>query len=992
MTIPVQESQKNAPEVIVDTPQEHDVWSSETPHHITNYEKKIAKSLHKRFLIGGGILALFTAAVVWIGINIAQRLTFVDTLRPDYSSIKEGDEDYWEKRTQIDIQTAQLPANSVLQSKRLQRFLDTTIRRALQIESYYNRTSAIEAVALTLTKNNTEFTLDTALQKLGESGFSASVRCRILVSQALMYLRLGKLSAAKVAVKEAEQLSIASDQRLNSEINEKNFCGTITVLAAIQDSQALPAYFKQQLEFVLVVSLDQQSRAYRLIAGEQIRVGMTDSAFETIKRIRNPVETARALELLLVYSARPVKIKLEEPKILDLPPEVTNQPLLYPERSKQIAKEVFQWLAKTADTNKQIDLLQRIANSRLMCDTEMYKLFRESIAQSTFLSENIKQIVLKQIDNPQSPQIRAALNLPEKPDSPKLNFDTAQDDWGTSEDVIPVEIIDVDSTPLAAHFEQQMIQILITTAQSYLSVNRYSDAALVLRKAAARSRRIANQSVKVSLMLKVGEAQLNTGAFSEARNLLLSLSEMKKNGEAVSPDQSAELARLQIIGRYFDDALRTLETTPASPLRDEVYRFLALEQIHIDRLSDAAATLAKMSEGKTANEVQHSLRIAEGQGKDDDFSALGISAPGKISGDADFSRCCERLVQAGLLKQTLPVAEKIMDSEIKSKLQSRIIREYLLLYNTYRGDSGFQRSVRQYVQKQVLTVAGKTGNAEQAAILWTLLDGFISRVQTESDKEEGRKLLSTALDLCRKIPEQTLKAENLARLISAKIALEKPAGKKTYPFITKESNPAEFEELSLLIEECRQTIEDIDESAKQGLPCALLSVSLAQVGRVKAANLLLERTQESALEITNSDESVNLLLLTVPVYKALNEADLIPKIYDLAIKMITKSFIETPAADILDWRIRDSSIDTVVRNEIQHGFVDEALRSASRINEPVIKDRIFRAVAYIYLDQGNFPVAEALANQITVRGIQRPALQNVLFCKQRAETKATDSP
>jgi hypothetical protein len=59
----------------------------------------------------------------------------------------------------------------------------------------------------------------------------------------------------------------------------------------------------------------------------------------------------------------------------------------------------------------------------------------------------------------------------------------------------------------------------------------------------------------------------------------------------------------------------------------------------------------------------------------------------------------------------------------------------------------------------------------------------------------------------------------------------------------------------------------------------------------------------------------------------------------------------------------------------------------SRINEPVLRDRLLKAAAYIYLDQNNIPVAESLARRITLKDMQQTTLQNVLLYKRRAENR-----
>ncbi|MDR3233288.1 MAG: hypothetical protein LBT46_06460 [Planctomycetaceae bacterium] len=970
------------------------VWQIDANQAATSLEKQVERTLHRRFLVGGILIIIVCSILMAVGINVIKNLTYVDELQPDYSSLDADSENYWEERTKINIQTAHKTKNAVLQHQRLQRFIDKSIRDAMFIDSDYNRITAVSMIALTLAKNDVDFTIDKPMEQLGTSHLASSMRCRVFVSQALMYLRLGKFPSAKVAITESNRLFVATDQRLNSAINEETFFGTVTVLAQLQESQELPVFFKQQLEFVLVLSLDQQSRVFRLIAGEQVRAGMINDAISTFKKIRNPLEIARALELLIAYSGRPPQVKIAEPAMLVLQNEPADKPLVYPDRTKNIVREIFQWIAQTTDADVQIDLLQRVADSRLMYDKEIHALLRESIAHSPDFADVVKKTVLPLLDNPQSQSIRSALHLPERKDVPKMNIDSADEDWTTQDETIPVPVADIDIAPLINRLDEQTVQTLILTAQSYMMCSRFHDAVRVLRKAAAAAQKMQKPDVRITLLLRTGEQQIASGAFAEARRTLHSISLIPE----AAPQQLAELARLQVIGRFFSDALETLQAVSVQELRDGVYRFLAMEQLRTQRLDGAAATLGKMSQGKAADEVRHFLNIAKGQGNDADYAAVSIPNPAKqdannendnADGEQSLSRCCERLIQSGLLHQAGKEIERIGDKSVQSRLRSRIVREYLLLYNAYREE----QDIRQYLFNEVFAAAEQAAQDDRT-VLWTvLLDTLTSQFQTETEREAGRKLWERALTACRSIQKNGERAECLAQLLLAKIAMEKPLGKGTYPLITKESNPLVYEETAMLIDECRRCVESTETAAKQGKPCVLLSKVLAQVGRTKAANSLIEQAREIAGESSNSAETADLYLMMIPVYKSLNESAVIPELFETAIKTITNAFTEKiQQVDILDWRLRDSSIDAVIRNMMEYGFMDTAVRSLNRINEPVLRDRLIRAAAYIYLDQNNIDVAEPLARRITMKEMQQATLKNVLLAKRRSEQREVVLP
>ncbi|MDR3181365.1 MAG: hypothetical protein LBT89_00345, partial [Planctomycetaceae bacterium] len=890
------------------------VWQADTHQPATELEKQVERTLFWRFFFGSVLFVLVSAVLLGTGIEVVKKLTYVDDFKPDYSALDPESDRYWEERTKIDIQTARDSKSTFLQNQRIQRFINQSIKEAMFIDSNYNRITAVATIAVTLARNDVDLTIDEPLERLGTSSLALSMRCRVLVSQALMYLRLKKFPSAKVLIAESNRLSVASDQRLNSKVNEDTFFGTVTVFAVLPDSQDLPAFFRQQLEFVLVLSLDQQNKAFRLIAGEQMRTGMINDAVSTFKRIRNPVEMARTLELLLAYSGRPPQIKITEPEMLVLPTEATDKPMMYPDRAKNIVREVFHWIGQTADAQTQLELLRQVADSRLMCDREMYSMFKESVTLSPDFSDAVKQPVLHLLDNPQSPAIRAALNLPEREDLPKMNTDTVFDDWTTSEEVISVPVEEIDASPMLNRLDRQSVQTLLLTGQSYLMFNRSADAVRVLRKAAAAAQKMQKPDERIDLLQRVGEQQIAAGTFTEAKKTLHSVLAIPE----AAPQQLAELARLQIIGRFFADALATLKTVSEPELRDNVYRFLAMEQLRIHRLDAAAATLALMSKTKSAAEVQRYLNIAGGKGTDADFAACAIPNPAKQNGDQELGRCCERLIQSGLLHLAGQTLERISGQKEQSRLRSRLVREYLLLCNTYQEEP----EIRQYVQNEAFAAAELVAEGDRTALWSALLDRLSMQIQGTSDRESARKLWDKTLTACRALTKIDERACCLAELLLAKIALEKTQGSGTYPYITKEANPMAFEETVKLVDECRQCIELIDTALKQGKPCALLAKALVQVGRMKAANSLLEQTRELAAEMPDSAETTELYLMIVPVYQSLNESAAIPEIFETAIRTVTSAFTEKiQSVNILDWRLRDSSIDSIIRSMMEYGFV-----------------------------------------------------------------------
>ena len=118
----------------------------------------------------------------------------------------------------------------------------------------------------------------------------------------------------------------------------------------------------------------------------------------------------------------------------------------------------------------------------------------------------------------------------------------------------------------------------------------------------------------------------------------------------------------------------------------------------------------------------------------------------------------------------------------------------------------------------------------------------------------------------------------------------------------------------------------------------------------------------------------------------MNSADTIPVIYQMAINIIAHEFTgRTSNVGIYEWRTRDSEIEQIVRSQLENGFVDDAVESTNRLNEPVLRDRLLRTAAYIYLDQGDIDRAELAARRMTVKEFQDGTMQNIQTIKRRSE-------
>ncbi|MDR0520920.1 MAG: hypothetical protein LBH00_03595 [Planctomycetaceae bacterium] len=958
-----------------------EVWTAGA-HPETSAERSVRKVLRKRHFFFGTGIALFLFLCGFTGYSVYLHWTDIDSVCPDYTSLKPESDTYWSDRTQIDIETAQ-PSSAAF-NQRIRRFVFQTLAEAQAASSAAEKARAVTDIAAVLFRHNINIGMDEPLQQLGDTGVIVPMRCRAMVLQALMFLRLEKRPAAKLTILQYHRLRTDAGLTLNSAESEESFFGAVTVLKCLGEEKILAEMFNREILAASSISAGRRMRAYRLIAGEQVRTGYTMEAWETSKRIKdNQTELARAWELILQYAARPPKIELTEPVMLELPVQPAELPLQEDaeKMTAYMTGNIFQLLADKKDTEYQLSMLQRIAGSRLMCDAVMHEFFRSNVRKSGVLDADVRQQILNLLDNPNSPAIRAALKMPSLPQFERDAADSAVEDWGQPDETVMVRRTDVDSSPLYVLADRRLVQVYTAIGRSYLSVKRYQDADRVLQKASAAAQKISDASVRTQMLLRIGEQQaaagLTAGFQKTLTRILLS---------GCDQEQTANAARSQITARFLDDAGKTVKNISPSALRDDVCRSLLQEQIRIRRLDDAAKTLSLMSDSKTAGECRSLLKIAQGTGDKNDYDVWHIPSPKNLTAAETESACIEYM-RNGLLRLAAQTAAKIEDSAKRAEMQNRIVRTAIQIYNFYNDvndpDAAVRGAVRAEVSEYILQMKEPL---KQAAMTAALLTGMTGQTFSEKDRTAGKRMWTQALDDCRKITVPEEKAELFARLIVLKNMLEKPLHKTAVPFFTKESAPSAYAETDKLIQECA----DIVNSADNPMRCAVAGVFLAkafiQVGRSKSAASMLEFVQEMTGSVPDAKERIPLVLTLVSLLKGSPAEDWIRRFCADAVSFAVTDFSgRQTGIDMLDWRMRDSLIENIIRAQMENGFMDDAVTATACLNDPTHKDRLLRAAAYIYLDNGDAAYAEFLAKRLTHKDMRQETVQNVQLFRQRID-------
>lgn len=947
---------------------------------------------------------------------------------PTHQQLDPNSNTYWVDRTLADIKLFRNAEGKIKNSQQLYLTLINTLDEAGTISPSYARIKAISDIAITMAKNDIDINIDHIIQSLGDTPFAASMRTRIIASQSLMYLRLEKRSAARVAVQEYDRIVIEADLKLNTSTNEFAFLGIITALACLEDTPKLTDIFKKQIEFSLRTTTEQQMRAYRFIAGEQARVGMSVNAMNTAQKIKNPVERVRAYQLIIAHTARPLQITPVEPALFLPPIEGPWKPIPEPTVAQHIINDVIKQIADCEELEEQIDLLTMLAESRLMCDPEIHQLFRERIVKQESVDELVKRPILQHLDEPRSELIRTSLKLPPIPKKLQQNIDPALDDWNSPTGMIMVSLSEIESTEIKSIMDQQKINAWLMTSQCYQLSSRYTDAVLVLRKAAAIARAQKQSSERIQTLLKIGEHLLSVGSITEAQTVLKDIglpstssttptptattsSETATSSKTTTssaaatvsseeqtqpiilftPEYLSYLARLQMVGRFFDDALQTIRCIEPPSAQVHDLTFLVIEQIRIGHFDEAVKTIAAISDAAQAEKLQHLLAIAQGGGVEH-YDAVKIPFPDNRQNDEELRRCGELLIQNGLFGVAVTTVEKMKDTELQSKNLARLVREYMLLFKAYGADSGWHRSVRESLLKTAHSIAEKIVHPTlRAESLELILTAVLPYTHKENRKDFLLRLFDETFKTLRQIDLPEAKAELMGRLILSKIALEtNPIPPNRLPLFNRESNPTAAETVERLITEAVDVVNEIGDIPQRGYALSSLAKALAQIGRFQGARTFVKNAEETAKELTDKRETISILLSLIPTSQSLDDSDTTRRLYSLALTIISDSFFAIPNVSdttIYELRLCDSEIDRVIRSLLEQNLIIEAVTFANRIKDPQLRDRLLRAAAYLYMDQGNFTSAENIVRKLELPRFRTNAIRDVLFMKRRANDR-----
>ena len=978
---------------------------------LTAVEKSVRRTLFYRRLLGGSIVLLLL--LLCIGLFLFwnwQRHLEKKTDIPNYDHLDESSVTYWSHRVDQDVRDVRrLELSPDQETNRLRVRLRRTLAAAADTSAGFVRNTAVSDAALAIFRHDIALNIDEFLEAMGETPLAAAMRARILVSEALMRLRLSDPVAASVAMNAYDRLLIHYDVKLDSEPAELAFIGAVKFYRHTFGNEALDALFQKNLKSIPRISdPDVQMKAYRILATEQARAERDRDAMETASRISSHLELIRAFQAIIINVARPTKPDLTEPETFQ-PPIIGPWEPPNPKFAKRIISDVLSAIISFEVIDDQIDLLRRLAGSAMVCDPNLHTLLRDGLIEFPKIDENVKRPILHLLDEPESATIRWTNNKP--PLVGKAESDSAIDDFTSSNDTVSSSVVATDAALFTGMVDLERINIQLFIARSYLAVNRQSDAASCLQQTLEIAQSLPNVRDRVDLLINIAGLQVTAGDFAGSRRTFRIIGlpqrvggtltwENPLDGDSVPPRPHVEsmetglrrLARFKVLARCLDDAEAAINLLSPGELRDEEYAFLAAELIRVQRSHEANRVIGNMRETPLRTELSHRLAIAKG-GNEADYLALDIPFPEKIQREEDLESAVLSLARLGLYDVAGNTVKRLENAERQAILSVRIVRNLISLIRPYGGED----SDHSLVRKMLLDLAFRVANAislpkERAEALELILSTTILVVKERSELEPLQPLVDQALAIADEIPStEHVKAGIVARLLSVKVQLYAALNDRpgTWPLLDQELDKAMIEDIRKLLSMAAASLSNQESANDTTIAGGMLAIARVegQIGRPQRTRQILDSVLEIAKSTTDKRQCVALYLSSVPLFRALGDDAAAKSVHYDAFGSVGNIPNADPTSGnarmLFGEGLRETEIDNLVRSLLENGFIHDAIDFTERLMDDTTRDRLLRIAAFQLIDKGEFATAENTANKINNPELKDPLLRNIVFAKRQ---------
>ncbi|MDR3109729.1 MAG: hypothetical protein LBU65_08590 [Planctomycetaceae bacterium] len=929
------------------------------------------------------LVVIFTVAI-YSYVRTARERTERRNAIPKVTEEDRDRDGYWFERARnefIAIQSKKIPDAKKVEL--LQESLAVLTRQASEITSPYVKARALMEIALAQTSCDLDLNIYATIKGITGAPTIIALRCRVLGSMALMFMRLGNVAAAQSIIDEYLQVTYENDMRLDSDENIDAFVNVVTATAssgAIGRSSLQRLFQRIETTTRRISDESLQSRSRRIIASQQARVGLKWDAIATAETISLPVEQSRAFQLIIASIARPVKTpELKEQTIEPLPTSGIWKPVTNPNETRQCIEAVFRSIAKHPDVQVQLQVLQNMASSRLMCDVEIYPLFEDEFEVTDIFDASVKGQVRTLLKEPNSPTIRAARGLKRLQDSGVITFDTAADDWNSSEEtMVDVPIVPVDVKTIQSASIRQEVRLHISTAQALMTFGNRQDARDVLAKAFQEVVQQENLYYRLNHLQSIGALQVNAGDLDAARITLTNARDVYKEytsnkssqGMTVTESLPVEIATAQIRSRLLDDAVATTQLLSQQETRNGLLVQVIRERLRTERWKQAREVIALLQNYPHTAELQ---RIANSEG----------NAPADVS---DPTRTIFNLTRNEEYASAAAVLPLVSDVAERQRLRMQIIRGMADAGRGYLGRDTESLSVRLQMLNSSLALAREQEDAfERANAIETVVELFApGRVVQKLYDIMSAAIVEVEEIVGKENGTNPQTAEMLSRLAWTRLMLvpeERQSG--TWPILTEENDSQTIADITRLLD---RAIASLPENAERTLAATTYVRAIhsyGQIGQTKLAEQLIDKILPQIRELQDKEQAITLLrqlaLAALKIGKTRQGFAIFTEALDTVSQVNVGTELAPQNLTVLGLRVRERVMEDIIREMLRLKLVDTAFETTTRITESVVRDRLLRMITYQAIYTNRLPLANEAVLKITSQSLRNDCLRDVNY-------------
>ena len=906
-----------------------------------------------------------------------------------YDGLDPDSSDYWLERTIRDIESAQAVGTSAAQvESTLVYNISATIQAAKKLQDPLAKANAIASIIKAQIDLDNKSNLEQAYDSFDDSVTSRQAKFSILPSIAFFYAQKKDKLRSTMAIRDF--LSNIKDYPVDpgkqndlSALNE--FVGICYTLDMTDEVNRLFQYLSDSAR--TTKSETRREALYEFVIEYKYRLRNYEDAFDTMSQLQTPQSIAKISRIVIEDKAN-ISAFTPAERPGDSGTGVNRSPIRNRDDVYEVLDRLFDVISKLTPKEKQFEVFRILFESDIMTHLELRDLIRTAITDTKAIDIAVKTDALSVIDNPRPAKLRIALGLP-----PLEGF---------TEDESDLQLISrVRSSLLPASSEKKLLysedmRILINTSQELLKWGKAKEAAPLLSRAFTLGKGLAVDHKTNISPTSIAALMIGAGDLESAKNALLDscdLLALATNNKSLDSDY-AQIADMQLRGRFLSDAKKTLDKMVPSNVKNTILRNLALEQLRIGLFDEAIRAVYDMSLGTIKDETSKVVfdtsnrlknRIAENTY--DNPALKSILESGGEQSQTRILELVESQIRNEMVIDARETARTISDRSVRDDIMKRIVRTTLNLVKPYAGDEPLHQQVRRALYHFGIQMSR---DVEQPDIKAECFEQLYSQLgwMVPGDGSDMNEAIAVVRSL--EVPRFSKTKSTLLINLSQTLA-KKTASRTSYPVsgtwcVIDSADSKNVETLRLakeLLGEAATISEEVGNSTDRLELMASLSWVYYQLSDSENGNLCCDKAL-TALEDFGDWKRSTIAVLMLAQGKYLHgDHGGAAILFELAISTAKNNELGSgklsEVQQAVERKTSDRFLSDIARGQAEIGEIEAAYKTSTNIGEDVYKDRLYKTIGYILLNEKKIDAAERAFQMLSNEQFRTVCLKDAAY-------------